>query len=334
MPWFDAHLDLAYLAEIGRDMHADCAVCRGRLQPAAVTLPSLREGNVTACLGTIFTEAIGPDAPDEGAYAYRAGVAEAARRAGLRQLKLYHAWRDAGVIELLGRRGSQPAPSGAPLRVGILMERADPITAPDDLDEWVEGGVICIGMTWASGSRYAGGNATGGGLTDLGRALAQRMDELGVIHDVSHLSQRALDELLALTEATVIASHSNCRALLDGANERHLSDDAIREIVRRGGVIGLNLCSAFLAPGLWERGRATIDDCVGHIERICELAADRRHVGLGSDMDGGFAADRLPVGLDRPRDLERLADALGACGWSESDLHELRWGAWARFWGV
>ncbi|MFG0284041.1 MAG: dipeptidase [Phycisphaerales bacterium JB039] len=334
MPWFDAHLDLAYLAEIGRDMHAHPADCRGRLQPAAVTLPSLREGAVTACLGTIFTEAIGPDAPDEGPYAYRASDAEAARRAGLRQLKLYHAWRDAGAIELLARRSARQPAARAPLRVGILMECADPIISPDDLDEWVSAGVICIGMTWASGSRYAGGNATGGGLTDLGRALAQRMDELGVVHDVSHLSQRALDDLLELTGATVVASHSNCRALLDGVNERHLSDGAIREIARRGGVIGLNLCSAFLATGLWDRGRATIDDCVRHIERICELAGDRRHIGLGSDMDGGFAADRLPVGVDRPRDLERLADALGACGWSESDLQELRWGAWAQFWGL
>ena len=334
MPWFDAHLDLAYLAEIGRDMHADPSDCRGRLQPAAVTLPSLREGNVTACLGTIFTQAIGPDAPDEGAYAYPADDAEAARRAGLRQLKLYHAWRDAGVIELLGRRSAQQPANGASLRIGILMECADPIADPDDLAMWADGGVICIGMTWASGSRYAGGNATGGGLTDLGRELAARMDASGIVHDVSHLSQRALDELLELTGATVIASHSNCGALVDPGNERHLSDEAIREIARRGGVIGLNLCSAFLAPGLWDSGRATIDDCAAHLERMCELIGDRRHVGLGSDMDGGFGADRLPSGIDLPRDLERMAGALADRGWDQADLDSLRWGAWARFWGI
>src|SRR5690606_17412153 len=135
---------------------------------------------------------------------------------------------------------------------------------------------------------YAGGNATGGGLTDIGRELVRRMDDLGIVHDVSHLSQQALDELLEMTDATVIATHSNARALM-GEGERHLSDEAIREITRRGGVVGLNLYSAFLAPGLGEAGRATVDDCAGHIEHICEVAGTRRQVGLGSDMDGGFA---------------------------------------------
>jgi membrane dipeptidase len=334
VPWFDAHLDLAYLAEIGRDMRAPPDRCAGPLQPAAVTLPSLREGAVTACLGTIFTEAIGPGAPREGPYTYPTGDAPAARRAGLRQLALYHAWRDAGAIELLGRRAAQPAPAGAPLRLGILMECADPIADPDDLLWWAEQGVICIGMAWARGSRYAGGNTTGAGLTDIGRQLAVRMDTLGVVHEVSHLSQRALDELLTLTSATVIASHSNCRALVAGVDERHLRDEAIREITRRGGVIGLNLYSAFLAPGLRAGGRATIEHCVAHIERICDLAGDRAHIGLGSDMDGGLAANRLPEGVNHPRDLRLLREALTARGWPEADLNSFSWGAWARFWGI
>src|SRR5690606_23338569 len=130
---------------------------------------------------------------------------------------------------------------------------------------------------------------------------------------------------------TVIATHSNARALL-GAGERHLPDDAIREISRRGGVIGLNLYSAFLAPGLAESGRATIDDCIRHIEHICDVAGGRGHIGLGSDIDGGFAADRLPDGIDLPRDLARLAEALQARGWSDGDIGPLAWGAWARFW--
>lgn len=337
MPWFDAHLDLAYLAEIGRDMGADPAGCGGSLQPAAVTFPSLREGDVRACLATIFTEMVAPEGAIEGPWAYREGDADAARAAGLRQLDRYHAWRDAGLIELLPGRGDSArntsGRSPMPLRVGILMECADPIADPDDLAWWVEQGVICIGMAWARGSRYAGGNSTGGGLTDLGRALARRMDELGVVHDVSHLSQRALDDLLGLTGATVVATHSNCREIM-GGGERHLSDHAIREIARRGGVIGLNLYSAFLAPDLGVADRATIDDCIRHIERICDLAGDRRHIGLGSDMDGGFGADRLPRGVDRPRDLAAIASALSDRGWSEDDVEGFAWGGWARFWGI
>ncbi len=348
MPWFDAHLDLAYLAEIGRDMGADPAGCGGSLLPAAVTLASLRDGGVRACLGTIFTEMVAPDGVIEGPWAYREGDGAAAREAGRRQLAIYHTWRREGLVELLPRRGSGAAsdpfsasPPGdrggthaaRPLRVGVLMECADPIADPDDLGWWVEQGVICIGMAWARGSRYAGGNATGGGLTDLGRALVRRMDDLGVAHDASHLSQRALDELLELTSATVVATHSNCREIM-GGGERHLSDDAIREIARRGGVIGLNLYSAFLAPGLGEAGRATIDDCIRHIERVCDLAGDRRHIGLGSDMDGGFAADRLPRGVERPRDLAALSGALADRGWSKDDVEGFAWGGWARFWGI
>src|SRR5690606_1670701 len=132
----------------------------------------------------------------EGTWAYPEGDVAAAGEAGRRQLAIYHRWREQGLVELLPPRGSGPAwgriaassPGGrggtqppgdrgatqgaAPLRVGILMECADPIATPDDLGWWAERGVIAIGMAWARGSRYAGGNATGGGLTDLGRELA------------------------------------------------------------------------------------------------------------------------------------------------------------------
>jgi len=221
--WFDAHLDLAMLAELGRDMHASLADCRGRLRPPAVTLPSLRDGRVRACLGTIFTQAVpDPGAPDAetGAFAYPLGDADAAYRAGMRQLKLYRAWADAGAIELMPPRSRTASPAARrdpdtssespPLRLGILVECADPIPSPDDLGEWATAGVVAIGMAWWHPSRYAAGNgvepgADADGLTGLGRALARRMDELGVVHDLSHLSQRSTEELLALTAASVWA---------------------------------------------------------------------------------------------------------------------------------
>lgn len=357
--WFDAHLDLAYLAEKGRDMHAPLGECRGPLQPAAVTLASLREGRVTACLGTIFTEGVAdPGAPDAdtGAHVYPLGDADGAYRAGMRQLKLYNAWANAGVIELMPRRGAGGAstpshrPTGtgreenaslpAPLSLGVLMECADPLPSPDDLPEWVDQGLVAIGMAWWRQSRYAGGNGTdNAGLTDLGRALVPVMDELGVVHDVSHLSQRAVDELLSLTDAPVMASHSNCRALLGGESnpdwQRHLSDDVIREIARRGGVIGLNLVRNFIRDGLKRddpTDRPSVDDAAAHVEHICEIAGDRRCVGLGSDMDGGITANDLPEGINTPSDLPKLTDALRVRGWSDDDLGAFRYGNWARFW--
>ncbi len=357
--FFDGHLDLAYLAELGRDMHASLLDCRGRLLPAAVTLPSLREGNVRACLGTIFTEAVtDPAAPDAetGPFAYVIDDARAAWRAGMRQLKLYHAWRDAGVIGLIPPRPPGASPGAAlfspvsssndaepapPLRLGILMECADPIESPGQLAEWADAGVIAVGMAWWRGSRYAGGNGRDGGLTALGRELADRMDERGVVHDLSHLSQRATDDLLSHTGAVVVASHSNCRALLGGEGnrdwQRHLSDETIAEIGRRGGIVGLNLVRNFIRAGLNRADpddRPSIEEAVRHAEHVCEIMGHRRGVGLGSDMDGGIRATDLPRGINAPSDLPKLCDALASRGWSDGDVHGFAWGNWARFWGV
>lgn len=352
--WFDAHLDLAYLAENGRDMARPPGRSGGPHPPAAVTLPSLAEGGVAACLGTIFTEAGGNDA-----VAYPPGDAPAAYAAGVRQLEHYRRWAEAGrvrpqVVRMSERErppagdadpaspGSRPLTAetpSSPVWLGILVECADPIRTPDELPWWAGQGVVAIGMAWARGSRYAAGNAapaaTGErGLTPLGRELARRMDALGIVHDLSHLSQAAADELLALTPRPVVATHSNCRELLDGRNERHLADETIREIGRRGGVIGLNLYAPFLRHGLAESQRPTIDDAVRHVEHVAALMGHRRGVGLGSDMDGGFSAERLPAGIDRPADLERLADALSDRGWSDADIAGFAWSNWARFFGL
>jgi membrane dipeptidase len=336
--WFDAHLDLAFLAETGRDMHTEPEESRGRYQPAAVTLPSLAAGGVRRVLATVFTEAVtDPSAPDAetGAFAYPLGNRDAAFVCGMRQLKLYHAWQDAGLIALPNREPAETPASPPPLRAGVLVENADPITGPDDLDEWVAGGVVAIGLAWATRGHYACGNGVpsggpGTGLSDAGRALVRRMDELGVVHDASHLNDRSLADLFDATDARVVASHSNCRALMDGENQRHLTDDAIREIVRRDGIIGLNLCSSFLDQAAWKSGRATIDDCVRHIEHICDVAGDRTHVGMGSDMDGGFTAARLPAGIDRPGDMGRIADALRDKGWGDAEIADFREGNWRR----
>ncbi len=362
--WFDGHLDLAYLVELGRDLHAPLDSCGGSLAPAAVTLPSLRAGRVRACLGTIFTEAIADPPPHDaelGPFSYPTGDAAAAHRAGLRQLDIYHSWREAGIVSLLpprdpigthaarpgletARLGTQDSglkPQDSPLLLGILMECADPITTPDELPWWAERGVVAIGMAWWRGSRYAGGNGTDEGLTDLGRELARLMDALGVVQDLTHLSQRATDDLLAFTDRPVIASHSNCRALLGGEEnkdwQRHLADETIREIGRRGGIVGVNLVRNFIKAGIDRSNpddRPTIDDLVEHVEHIREVMGHARGVALGSDMDGGLTANDLPRGIDSPADLHRIADALAARRWTDDEIHGFAWGNWARFWGM
>jgi membrane dipeptidase len=337
LPWFDAHLDLACLAENGRDMTRAPQDSGGPWQPASATFPSLRDGLVRAFLGTIFTEADGDDA-----VAYPARDAEAAHHAGLRQLRRYQQWHKDGYIDLGDPILSSPLVlSPRPPTCLILMECADPIRTPEEVRWWAAQGVIAIGMVWARGSRYAAGNSEPScssphGLTDLGRALVREMDALGIVHDASHLSDRALHELFELTTRPIVATHSNARALLSlpakPGSQRHLTDETIREITRRGGVIGLNLCANFIRPGLNRGDRPTIDEAIAHVEHICDIAGHRRAVGLGSDLDGGFSALHLPQGIDLPRDFQKLADALAQRNWNDDDIHRFAWSNWADFW--
>jgi len=355
--WFDAHLDLAYLAVNGRDMLAPLDRDAGPVTPATITLSSLAEGRVRAALATVFTE---PGADDQGSYP--AGDAERAHLAGRAQLEAYLTWQDAGAIAIdlpqllrrdphvgevrggMGVSETRPpslqsllarAPRRAPLHVGILIENADPVRDPEELPWWVDRGVVAIGLTWSKPSRYSCGNLStptdeDTGLTDPGREMVLAMDALGIVHDTAHLSDRAMDELLERTDRPVFNSHSNCRAVHDDPYKRNLRDESIDEIVRRGGVIGLNLCRHFLAPVEGDE-RPTVDQAIAHVEHICERAGHRRAVGLGSDMDGGFGAGGLPRGIEQPRDLTLLLDALSSRGWGDDDLAGFAHANLARF---
>lgn len=326
--WFDAHLDLACLAENGRDMAAPIERCGGPPDPA-VTFGTLRDGGIAACLATVFTE---PDGDD--AVRYKAGDAQGAHAAGVRQIQWYQQWHRDGHMKI-GPFAAQPLPTpDSPLAGGILIEGADPVRDPDELSWWVRQGVVAVGLAWARRSRYSGGNSTPDeGLTDLGRELIRRIDASGLVHDLSHLSDPAMDELLATSRGRVMASHSNCRTLHDGKNQRHLRDGSIRAITQRGGMIGLNLYRKFLDPP-GKEGQGSLEDAANHVEHICAVVGHRRSVGLGSDMDGGFGASSLPAGMTLPVHLERLAGILALRGWSEEEIEGFAWGNWARFWEI
>jgi len=320
-PIVDGHLDLAYLAERGVDLRSPT----NDPAKACVNLPALAAGGVRLALATIFTESI-DEARDPDAWEYR-GIAdvEGARRAGMRQLARYHELERDGKIRIVRRRGDlEPLDDAGPLRVVILIEGADPVADADDLAHWVEGGVRLAALAWAKGSRFSGGNAAPGPLTRAGRELLASMASLGVVLDCSHLSDESFDEALDRFPGRVVASHSNCRALLE-PSERHLRDDQIRRLADRDGVIGLNLYGRFLASGR----AATIDDAVRHATRLRDLAGATR-VGLGSDFDGGFTPMECPEGLRRPEDLRALGAALRAAGFREDEIRSFASESWLR----
>jgi membrane dipeptidase len=320
-PWLDAHLDLAYLAEVGREMRLPAGHLPDPMAPAAVTLPDLLAAGVTTVVGTVFTQprhrAPGPDHAD-GPWCYDSP--EEAHLAALRQVQVYFSWHREGWVQLAGLpQKSAPAVPGAPLRVVILIEGAAGLRTPRDLGTFANVGTRLVALTWAEGSPYAGGDhQPGTGISPAGRALVAEIDRLQMLHDVSHLAEQAFWELLDLAQRPVLATHSNVRSFLPRRKyaERHLSDAQIKALAARGGVIGINLFGRFLAEGR----AATIDDVVRHVRHMTDLVGRADMIGLGSDMDGGFTADELPENLRGPRDLPRLAEALAAAGLSDEDV--------------
>jgi membrane dipeptidase len=260
--------------------------------------------------------------------------AEEAHAFGQEQLDFYH--RLAEQEERIALVGSLDALDevlesweGASPRVGIvpLMEGADPIREPAEAELWFERGVRLVGLSWKAGTRYAGGDAAPGPLTDLGRELLEVMADLGMILDVSHLAEESFYEAVDRFEGQVVATHANPRALVPTL--RQLSDEMIRRLVERGGVIGIVPANAFLRPD-WRTTPATLDDVVAAIDHVCQVVGDAEHVGVGSDFDGGFGADDTPVALDTVADLGHIGLALGEAGYDEAHIEAVLGGNWLR----
>ncbi|MSR40533.1 MAG: hypothetical protein EXS10_01320 [Phycisphaerales bacterium] len=323
--WLDGHLDLAYLAlepASNRDMFAPIPAD----STACITLPALSAARVGVALGTIFTE-LGGNTNDP--CAYRAGDPESAHAAGVRQLEWYLDAQAKGKIRLVTTVVEldecwNNTDANAPLGVVLLMECADPIRNPEEVPWWFEQGVRVVGMAWGRGSRYCGGNAMAGGLHPIGRALVDVFDDLGMLHDTSHLSRAAFDDLLNATDRRIVATHSNAAALMPHS-ERHLTDVQLAAIASRDGVVGLNLFGKFLATGR----PATLDDCVAHVERIAEFATSKR-IALGSDFDGGFNRLDVPQEIGGPLGLDALSNALAKRGFSSAEVLGFQHENWLR----
>jgi len=328
--WCDAHLDLAYLATLGHDLDLELGPGHER----CATLPDLATAPVGLCLGTIYIEpGLAPDASGAmppWSYRDREDREQAARAARL-QLEWYLAREREERLRIVRWRedlddlGAFDDPA-APLAVVLLVEGADGIAGAAELPWWFESGVRVLGLAWSRGTRAAGGNATTEGLSKEGRELVAACDELGILHDVSHLSDRAFDELLSATSRRVVATHSNARRLLgDPTAARHLADGQIEAIAARDGAVGLNLYGRFLA-----RDRpATLEDALDHVEALASIAG-RDRVGLGSDLDGGFSTLELPEGLRHPSQYPALERGLAERRWTESERADFRSGTWLR----
>ena len=236
-----------------------------------------------------------------------------------------------GDLEAVINRSMQLGVDGYPVGLVILMEGAEGVREPAELEEWWQAGVRLIGPAWA-GTRYCGGTREPGPLTPDGYALLDGMAGLGFTLDISHMDEQAALQALDYYPLSVVATHANALALLKGVDSnRHLSDQTIRLLIERQGVIGVVPVNPFLLPG-WKRGDrrelVSLSHVIAQIDHICQLAGDAHHVGLGTDFHGGFGLQSAPVEIDTIADLQKLIPLLSEKGYTENDIDAIMGQNW------
>jgi membrane dipeptidase len=350
----DAHLDLAYnVQRFGRDYrrgarvtraHEDCTANMKHAGECTVGFPDMLRGRVGLAFATIFVEPASRRFSGDGHGYHDAAEAHAL---GMSQLDLYRRLADENehialvtdqrslddVLADWGLADAPKRPANHRKRIGLvpLMEGADPILEPKELERWYERGLRIVGPAWDT-TRYAGGTWQKGRITKLGHELLDMMAQLGVVLDVSHLSHESLYEALDCFEGKhLIATHCNAARFVPNVAGRHLPDDAIERIAERKGVIGVVPYNRFLKKD-WNGGKheVTLDDVVRHIDHICQLTGSADCVGIGSDFDGGLGHQDIPSELDTIRDHHKIGDELLHRGYSRVHVDQIMYGNWLR----
>jgi membrane dipeptidase len=348
-PFFlDAHLDLALNAlDWNRDLTRPIAEIRAAeagLRDKAgrgrgtVCLPEMRRGRVGVAVVTQLARVNRNEGHNPVAVWQSPAQAWAMTQG---QLAWYRALEEAGEIKMIANRADLEThialcETSDDLAIGCVLslEGADSLTTPGHLERAYAQGLRAVGLAHYGPGRYAHGTNSTGGLPPLGRPLLSEMDRLGMILDVTHLSDACFWEALENFSGPVWASHHNCRALVP--HQRQLADDQIRALIERDAVIGAALDGWMLVPD-WVQGQTTAEErglrlekVVEHIDHVCQIAGNTRHTGLGSDLDGGFGGEQTPCDLDTIADLGRLCDLLEARGWSACDITNFAHGNFLR----
>ena len=349
---FDAHLDLAWNAlDWNRDLCQPVAETLRRREreqhmsgkgrgESTVSFPELRRGGVGIFIATLLARLLRANLMPA---IQRYEVMEAAYAAAHGQLAYYRVLERQGALRFIRDAATLKAhvaermkdETAGPLGFILSMEGADPVLSPEQMDEWWRAGLRIIGPAHYGISPYAHGTGTVGGLFPQGPALLKEMERVGMILDVTHLSDQCFDEALDIYGGPVLASHHNCRALVP--DQRQLTDAQVQRLVGRGAVIGAAFDAWMLYPG-WVRGETrpeqagvTIATVVDHIDHVCQLAGNADHAGIGTDLDGGFGLEQSPCDLDTIADLQQIPELLRQRGYSEADVEKIAHGNWVRF---
>ena len=252
------------------------------------------------------------------------------------ELKFINTSADLQAHLKLWERSSDPVADKLPVGLILMMEGADPIVDVSQLQQWYDQGLRCVSLAHFGHSRFACGTPSAaepdGPLTPLGRDLLVEMDRLGVVLDLSHISDQSFAEATDIYQGPLIATHTNCRAICE--KPRQMTDPQIKKIISRGGIMGAVMCVSMIRNNFKREmpHDVTINEVCDHILHVCDLAGNTDHIGFGTDMDGGFGADWTPVEIDTFRDLHKFEDALASRGFSDEDIAKFFYKNWSDFW--
>jgi membrane dipeptidase len=342
----DSHLDLSFSAlQINRDLTQPAATVRVQdslntlegFGSCTVTLPELRRGNIGLVCGTVMSR-LDPD--DKWT---RTGMYTQAQCHGIGRghLAYYQALEREGLIRFIKTvddldksiKAWAAPQADTPIGLILAMESADPILGPDQVPEWYDLGLRMVSISHYGTSTYSHGTGTEGGLLPPAKDLLDALDQAGIIVDVTHLTDQAHWELLDIYGGPIAASHHNCRSLTPG--QRQLTDEMIRSIAERDGVIGTAFDAWMLDP-TWQRQlpayeqqtQATLETVADHIDYICQLLGSARHCGIGTDLDGGFGTEQAPRDLNTIADLQKLVPIFEKRGYDQSTIEGICSGNW------
>ena len=367
----DAHLDLSMNAlEWNRDLTLGVTQLREREKgltdkpdrgKGTVSLPELRRGGIGLVVATQIARYVAPDNPlpgwhspwqawaqTQGQLAWYEAMEEAGDMVMIKDLpgleKHISRWMGrgaAGVGESADRAGTGESTAAAgpveklPIGFILSLEGADSIIHPDYLQRAQAYGLRALGPAHYGPGRYANGTDSTGHLGEHGKLLLREMERLGIILDATHLCDDAFWDAMELFNGAVWASHNNCRALVP--HNRQFSDEMIRALIAKGAVIGGALDAWMMVPG-WIRGRSTpeamqcnLEKVIDHMDHICQIAGNTRHVGIGTDLDGGYGREQSPYDLDTIADLQKMSGLLTNRGYSPEDIANIGHGNWLRF---
>ncbi len=211
----------------------------------------------------------------------------------------------------------------------LTIEGADGLKGDKKiLNEFYNVGVRVMGLAWLSNDLAKSNRLENGeqdtGLTDTGREIVAEGNRLGMIFDVSHLSDKSFWDLAELSEKPIIATHSNFRSLCD--HSRNLADEMTIEIIKQKGMIGLNLCPHFIHI---EQEKQTFDTLLSHIDHCLSLGGEDC-LGFGFDIDG--TSGKYPSPLDETTSIhDRVIDSMLAHNYSETLVNKIAGGNYLEY---